>query len=157
MKKHLTLSGMVCIAMALLIGCSKSNSSLPAAAYSTSATITKSSTTTFSAIGPVYVTATLQGGKCIISSTDTAGGVAIANFTFAISYYAGVNSYPININGNSGYYEFLGPALSQTTFVSGGITITKVSGSDLYGTFSGVLSDGSVITNGSFVASGNGF
>ena len=143
MGKLLTLSAIACVAMFALFSCSKSGtSSLPlsSSSYTMSATITKSpAVTLFSASSPMYVTALNNNHVCNISGSDTSGGSVISNFTTKADY------------------ESSGTAFSQTSFANCTIIITNISGENIFGTFYGTLTDGSVVTNGKFTALGNGF
>ncbi len=140
--------------------CKKSASSiLPPSSYKMTATITKSGNSTFfSASGNSYVTAANGNNECKISASAVSGTSVISNFTFSISGYSGVGSYVFDsIYAPVADYETITPAFIQTAFAYAIVSITSVSYEDVYGTFAGTLTDGSVITDGKFIASGTGF
>ena len=161
MNKHLTLLIVACGIMAALFSCRKNNDSslLPSSSYTMGATITKPGNITFfTATGPVYVASTVVGGLCTIIATDTSDMSVVSDLKFTITNYTGVGKYNIGTSPSPiAYYEVTGTAYTQTAFASGTIIITGISGDNISGTFSGILTDGSVITNGTFTALGNGF
>lgn len=161
MRKRPILS-LLYVAMFALFSCSKSNSSslvLPPSSYNMAATVTKSSTAIlFSATGPAYITAVKTKDICTITASDTSGGAVVSNFTFIIVNCRGIGTYTFDSSSDTkADYETTGVANTQTAFAYGTIAITAISGENISGTFSGTLTDGSVIAGGKFTAWGKGF
>ena len=156
------------VAITLMIvvapGCCKKHN-LDAAAilspssYMMAATITKSEgVTNFSAISSQYVTAVKSDSTCVITGNDTSGTSVVSNFTFKIVGFDGVGNYYVDsATLNHADYETNGIIYTQTSFAQGTITINGVIGENIYGTFEGTLTDGSVVANGKFIALGKGF
>jgi hypothetical protein len=157
MKKYTIFAILIVLLIVSFENCKKSTPS-PLPSYTMSATLTKSATPSlFSASGVYYVTAVDSGGECIISGSQTSGTSVVSNFTMAILNYTGAGTYVFDSNFVVGYYETIDSAFKQTAFVSGTLTIKNVSGENIYGSFSGTLRDSTTVTNGKFVALGNGF
>ena len=161
MRKYPILFALLYIAMCVLSGCSKSDSSavLPPSSYTMSATITTSATATpFSATGPVYVTAVRTGSICTITATDTSRGSVVSDLKFIIVDYNGVGTYIFDSTSRTkADYETTGISNTHTAVAYGTIVITTISGANISGTFSGGLTDGAVIAGGKFTAWGTGF
>ena len=152
---------MICGTMAFTSCCKKHKSSAsPTLTYAMSATIVRQGDTTlFAASGPPFVTTIdkYQIHECDIFGADTSGNTTVSKFTFTIENYYGVGSYLFDSSSTSyGDYEKINPAYAQTDFAQCTIIITSITGADITGTFSGTLTDGSVVTNGTFTAYGGG-
>ena len=139
------------VAITLMIvvapGCCKKHN-LDAAAilspssYMMAATITKSEgVTNFSAISSQYVTAVKSDSTCVITGNDTSGTSVVSNFTFKIVGFDGVGNYYVD-----------SATLNHADYETNGVI-----GENIYGTFEGTLTDGSVVANGKFIALGKGF
>ena len=122
------------------------------------AVVTKAGTATFfSTIGSQYIFATKNNNECLISANDTMNNSIVSNFTFKIgNFYDGGEFYIDSASSVTAYYETTGGSVIQTAFSIGTINVL-VSGEDVSGTFNGTLTDGSVVTNGKFTSSGQGF
>jgi len=151
----------ICIVISLIIGCSKNDKSSPSSSASSSssnfemsATIMKQADSSlFSAAGPSLVIAIDSNYECKIIASDTLADTVVSKFTLTILDYSGVGTYSFDSSIYYRYavYETMNP-YTQTAFAQCTVKISTVTAENISGTFSGTLTDGTIVTNGSFNA-----
>jgi hypothetical protein len=162
MNVNLFAGTILFVSTVVLPGCCKKNSSVPPERfYAMSASLKNSSGVTgFRAVGPVYVTAVKETNICTISGIDTSGGAPVSAFMFRLRDFDGAHEYTYTYDSSSlskVYFERYSPSFSQTAFAYASIKITTITGQNITGTFSGILTDGSEVREGTFTALGTGF
>lgn len=159
MKIYFALLAIIFPIAIFLNCCSKKQITGKLPPFEMSATITsQGGSTSFFAYGPSSVTAVDSDGECQIFAIDTSGTMIVSKLTFTLFNYRGIGKYIFDSSDISfADYEISRPSFAQTSFAHCAFNITSASGEYVSGTFEGILSDGSVVSNGTFTAFPKGF